>query len=40
MENVIEAGDLTKRYGSILAVDHISSSVEGGETILGATFWF
>ncbi|MBO3842709.1 MAG: ATP-binding cassette domain-containing protein [Candidatus Brockarchaeota archaeon] len=31
MKSVMEATDLTKRYGSIMAVDHISFRVEHGE---------
>jgi len=31
-ENVIEASDLTKSYGGVLAVDHIHFKVKRGET--------
>jgi ABC-2 type transport system ATP-binding protein len=31
MENAIEAIDLTKRYGELLAVDHVNFQVEKGE---------
>jgi len=36
--HVIEANDLTKRFGTLVAVDYVSFSVEEGEKMLCTKF--